>query len=203
MIARISGTLIEKSVSHVIVDTHGIGYHIFVPLTTFYELPETGETVSLHTYTHVREDAIHLFGFYSAEEKDVFELMISVTGIGPKLAINILSGIAARDLIEAIAHGNVSRLVSIPGVGRKTAERMVLELKDKLAKLLVDKTGYRITSLIREMDLLQEDAMSALINLGYKSNAVRDVLEKVIQSSVEEKLTLDILLKKALKQLSG
>jgi Holliday junction DNA helicase RuvA len=202
MIARINGTLIEKSVSNIIIDAHGIGYRIFVPLTTFYELPEAGATIALHTYTHVREDAIHLFGFYSIEEKDVFELMIGVTGIGPKLAINILSGIAARDLMEAISHGNIGRLVGIPGVGRKTAERMVLELKDKLVKLLTDKSGRQVGSLIKETDLLQEDAMSALVNLGYKSNAVRDVLDKVIQSS-DEKLTLDVLLKKALKQLAG
>jgi Holliday junction DNA helicase RuvA len=202
MIARISGTLIEKSVSHIVIDTHGIGYRIFVPLTTFHELPEAGATVALHTYTNVKQDAIHLFGFYSVEEKDVFELMIAVTGIGPKLAINILSGIAARDLMEAISHGNIGRLVGIPGVGRKTAERMVLELKDKLVKLLNDKSGRQVGSLIKETDLLQEDAISALVNLGYKSNAVRDVLDKVIQSS-DEKLTLDVLLKKALKQLAG
>jgi Holliday junction DNA helicase RuvA len=151
----------------------------------------------------VREDAIHLFGFNTNEEKDVFELMIGVTGIGPKLAINILSGMAARDLMEAISHGNVGRLVGIPGVGRKTAERMVLELKDKLTKLLVDKSGFEMASLVKEADLLQEDAMSALVNLGYRSSAVRDVLEKVIQSSADEKLTLDILLKRALKLLSG
>ncbi|MBN1663323.1 MAG: Holliday junction branch migration protein RuvA [Deltaproteobacteria bacterium] len=202
MIARISGTLIEKSVSHVIVDANGIGYRIFVPLTTFYELPEAGAKVALHTYTNVRQDAIHLFGFYSIEEKDIFELMIAVTGIGPKLAVNILSGIAARDLIEAISHGSVGRLVGIPGVGRKTAERMVLELKDKLAKLLTDKSGQKLGSLIKTTNLLQEDAVSALVNLGYKSNTVRDVIEKIVQAS-EEKLTLDLLLKKALKQLSG
>jgi Holliday junction DNA helicase RuvA len=203
MIARISGTLIEKSVAHIIIEAHGIGYRIFVPLTTFYELPELGEAVSLRIYTNVREDAIHLFGFNTNEEKDVFELMIGVTGIGPKLAINILSGMAARDLMEAISHGNVGRLVGIPGVGRKTAERMVLELKDKLTKLLVDKSGFEMASLVKEADLLQEDAMSALVNLGYRSSAVRDVLEKVIQSSADEKLTLDILLKRALKLLSG
>lgn len=202
MIARISGILIEKSVSHIIVDTHGIGYRIFIPLTTYYELPENGEAVTLHTYTNVREDAIHLFGFYSIEEKHVFELMIAVTGIGPKLAINILSGIAAGELIDAISRGNVSRLVGIPGVGKKTAERMVLELKDKLTKMIADKGSYPIKGFAEATELLLEDALSALTNLGYKSNAVRNVIENIIQTS-EEKLTLDVLLKKALKQLAG
>jgi Holliday junction DNA helicase RuvA len=202
MIARISGTLIEKSVSHIVVDAHGIGYRVFVPLTTFYELPEAGEAVSLHTYTNVREDAIHLFGFFTTEEKDVFELMLTVTGIGPKLAVNILSGIAARDLIEAISRGNIGRLVGIPGVGKKTAERMVLELKDKLTKIFSDKSAQKVGNLIETESILQEDAISALVNLGYRNNAVREIIEKIIQSS-EEKLTLDILLKKALKQFAG
>lgn len=203
MIARIAGTLIEKSVSHIVVDTRGIGYRLFVPLTTFYELPEPGENITLHTHTNVKQDAIHLFGFYTIEEKEIFEMMIAVNGIGPKLAINILSGMAAPDLMEAISHGNLRKLVSIPGVGKKMAERMILELKDKMARFVSDKTGFKIEGLSEETDLLKEDAMSALINLGYKSNNVKDALDKVIGTFQDGKLTLDVLLKKALKHLSG
>jgi Holliday junction DNA helicase RuvA len=135
MIARIRGILSYKSVSHLIVDVHGIGYRIFVPLTTFYELPETGQSISLNIYTHVKEDALHLFGFHTPEDQNIFQMLISVSGIGPKLALNILSGIPSREFIQAITQGNLNRLVAIPGVGKKTAERMVLELKDKLLKI--------------------------------------------------------------------
>lgn len=203
MIACIRGTLIEKSATQIIIDAGGIGYRVFVPLTTFYELPETGQSIQIHTHTHVREDAIHLFGFHTYDEKEIFESMISVSGIGPKLAINILSGITARELASAISGGNVSRLLSIPGVGRKTAERMILELKDKLNKLIGNKDDHAKAGLIPNSELMLEDAISALVNLGYKGNAVRGVLEDVMQSSTGQSLTLDLLLKQALKALAG
>ena len=200
MIARISGLLIYKSVSHVIVDANGIGYRIFVPLTTFYELPDSNQPVTLHIHTHVKEDAINLFGFHSCEEKKVFQLMISVSGIGPKLAINILSGISARELIGAVSQGNLNRLVRIPGVGKKMAERMILELKDKMIKMdsyeMVDKDINTLS-----MDEMKGDALSALINLGYKSQAAKSALEKVIDE-FPETMTLEILLKRTLKILA-
>ena len=135
MIARIQGTLVCKTASYTIIDAHGLGYRIFVPLTTFYELPEIGQTVVLNVHTHVKQDAIHLFGFYTSEERDLFQVMISVTGIGPKLAMNIMSGIAAGELVKAVSAGDLGRLVSIPGVGKKMAERLILELKDKVKKI--------------------------------------------------------------------
>ncbi|MBN1382856.1 MAG: Holliday junction branch migration protein RuvA [Deltaproteobacteria bacterium] len=203
MIARVAGTLIEKSVSHIVVDAQGIGYRIFISLSTFYELPEPGENITLHTHTNVKQDAIHLFGFYTIEEKKMFEMMIGISGIGPKLAINILSGMAATDLMEAISHGNLSKLVGIPGVGRKMAERMILELKDKLTKFAPDTAGKKMDVQTDATDFLKEDALSALVNLGYKSNHVRNVLDQVIENIEDSEFTLDVLLKKALKQLSG
>jgi len=202
MIARIRGILSYKSVSHLIVDVHGIGYRIFVPLTTFYELPETGQSISLNIYTHVKEDALHLFGFHTPEDQNIFQMLISVSGIGPKLALNILSGIPAREFIHAVTQGNLNRLVAIPGVGKKTAERMVLELKDKLLK--IDPAGFVAEGAKgREgNEAMQEDALSALVNLGYKSALAKKIIDKVVAES-SGALSLDHLLKKILKGLSA
>jgi Holliday junction DNA helicase RuvA len=202
MIARIRGILSYKSVSHLIVDVHGIGYRIFVPLTTFYELPETGQSISLNIYTHVKEDALHLFGFHTPEDQNIFQMLISVSGIGPKLALNILSGIPSREFIQAITQGNLNRLVAIPGVGKKTAERMVLELKDKLLK--IDTAGIVAEGAKgREgNEAMQEDALSALVNLGYKSAMAKKIIDKVVAES-SGALSLDHLLKKILKGFSA
>jgi Holliday junction DNA helicase RuvA len=202
MIAIINGLLIHKATSSVIVDANGVGYRIFVPLTTFYTLPDTNRPVTLHVHTHVRPDAISLFGFGSGSEKDVFELMLSVSGIGPRLAINILSGISAEELIRAISDENLNRLVSIPGVGKKTAERMILELKDKMLKLSASDIVYKDNGDIVIFDSTKDDALSALINLGYKSHRAREVVDKIVSESPQS-LTLDVLLKKALKILAG
>jgi len=137
MIALISGKIAYKGISQVIVDVQGVGYRIFIPLTTFYALPETGQAITLHVHTIVKQDAINLFGFYSEQERDLFQLMISVNGIGPKIAMNILSGISAQELLNAISAGHVGKLVGTPGVGRKMAERLVLELKEKVTKKLM------------------------------------------------------------------
>ncbi|MEI8172882.1 MAG: Holliday junction branch migration protein RuvA [Deltaproteobacteria bacterium] len=200
MIARISGLLIFKSISHAIVDAHGIGYRIFLPLTTFYELPDTSQPVTLHIHTHVKDDAINLFGFYSSEEKEVFQLMISVSGIGPKLALNILSGISAGDLIAAVSRGDLNRLIRIPGVGKKMAERIILELKDKMIKMVsfesVDKDSNALST-----DELKLDALSALINLGYKNQSAKTALDRII-NEFPEPMTLEILLKRTLKILA-
>jgi len=200
MIARIHGTLIQKSVLQCIVDVHGTGYRVAVPLTTFYELPEVGQPVILHVHTHVREDAISLFGFHTAEEREVFQLMISVSGIGPKLAVNVLSGIDARQLVRAVMEGDVKRLISIPGVGRKMAERMILELKEKVTKL--EQEGEEIGIATAKTDLqIQEDAVSALINLGYRVPAAKDAIERVL--TAEPDVSLDRLLKESLRVLAG
>ncbi|MBN1470394.1 MAG: Holliday junction branch migration protein RuvA, partial [Syntrophaceae bacterium] len=201
MIALISGKIVYKGISHVIVDVQGVGYRVFIPLTTFYELPESGQTVTLHVHTNVKQDAINLFGFYTDQERNLFQLMISVSGIGPKIAMNILSGIDARDLMNAISGGNVGKLVNIPGVGKKMAERLVLELKDKVIKKMMAGKMPEAGVQSRADDMM-EDVLSALVNLGYKNNIARDALDKVIRSS-EEKLEMDQLLKKTLKMLAG
>jgi Holliday junction DNA helicase RuvA len=201
MIARISGILIKKSITHCIVDVHGTGYRIIVPLSTFYELPEEDQPVVLHIHTHVREDAINLYGFHTWEEREVFQVMISVSGIGPKLAVNILSGISAPELIRAVTEEDLKRLTGIPGVGRKTAERMILELKDKAAKLGREAVQMGAAT-VRADDWVKDDALSALVNLGYKGSAVKDVIDRIMRET-SEPLSLDTLLKRALGTLSG
>ncbi|MDI9569998.1 MAG: Holliday junction branch migration protein RuvA [Pseudomonadota bacterium] len=203
MISRLSGILSYKSLPAVTVDVHGVGYRVFVPLTTFYELPEAGQPITLHLHTHVKADAINLFGFYTLGERDMFQVMISVSGIGPRLALNILSGIAAGELVDAIAGGNLRRLLRIPGVGKKMAERLVLELKDKVLKLERRPEADRERAVpASAAEAVKEDAFSALINLGYKNVPVREAIERIID---EEPMTpsLDVLLKKALQRLSG
>jgi Holliday junction DNA helicase RuvA len=202
MIALINGKIAYKGISHIVVDVQGVGYRIFIPLTTFYELPEAGETVALHIHTQVKQDGINLFGFYSLQERDLFQLMISVSGIGPKIAMNILSGIAAEELLQAISSGDLGKLVSVPGVGKKMAERLVLELKEKVMKKMLADQIPLADDRHKANQLIKEDVLSALINLGYKNNMARDALDKVIQPSKEE-LTLDQLLKKTLKILAG
>jgi Holliday junction DNA helicase RuvA len=201
MIALISGKIVYKGISHVIVDVQGVGYRVFIPLTTFYELPEAGQVITLHVHTNVKQDAINLFGFYTDQERDLFQLMISVSGIGPKIAMNILSGIDAKDLVNAISGSHVEKLVNIPGVGKKMAERLVLELKDKIIKKMMAGKMPE-AGVLSHADDMMEDVLSALVNLGYKSNIAKDALDKVIRSS-EEKLKMDQLLKKTLKTLAG
>lgn len=202
MIARIKGTLVRKSIGHVIVDAHGIGYRVFIPLTTFYELPDTGQTVTLNIHTHVKEDAIHLYGFYQPEDQDVFQMLISVSGIGPRLALNILSGIPAAEFIGAVTRGNLNRLVAIPGVGRKTAERMIVELKDRILKVELKGAGADRETETADDEAMKEDALSALVNLGYKSGTANHVIDRILAAS-STKLSLDVLLKESLKALSG
>jgi Holliday junction DNA helicase RuvA len=202
MIALISGKIVYKGIAHVIVDVQGVGYRVFIPLTTFYELPETGEPVTLHIHTNVKQDAINLFGFYTIQERDLFQLMISVSGIGPKMSMNILSGISAQELLGAISGGNVGKLIRIPGVGKKMAERLILELKEKVVKKMMMEESPEIGLQNRLDDMIAEDVLSALINLGYKNNIAKDALERALRSS-EEKMEMDKLLKKTLKLLAG
>ena len=202
MIALISGKIVYKGISHVIVDVQGVGYRIFIPLTTFYELPEAGQIITLHVHTNVKQDAINLFGFYTVQERDLFQLMISVSGIGPKMSMNILSGISAQELLRAISGGNVGKLVNIPGVGKKMAERLILELKEKVIKKMMLEETPAADDQHKANEIIMEDALSALVNLGYKSNVARDALDKALRSS-EEELGMDQLLKKTLKILAG
>jgi holliday junction DNA helicase RuvA len=201
MIARISGTLIQKTAAQCVVDVHGIGYRVDIPLTTFYELPETGQPVVLHVHTHVREDAINLYGFHTQNEREIFQLMISVSGIGPKLALNILSGIAAGELVRAITEEDLKRLTGIPGVGKKTAERMILELKDKAARLGWESVA-KGTVAVKTGDHVKDDALSALVNLGYKGSSVKEVVDRIMRETTSIP-SLDQLLKQALRVLAG
>ena len=202
MIALINGKIAAKGISNVVVDIQGVGYRIFIPLTTFYELPEEGQQVTLHVHTHVKQDAINLFGFYTMQERDLFQLMISVSGIGPRIAMNILSGITAHELLKAISSGDLGKLTSVPGVGRKMAERMILELKEKVSKKMSMEKLPAADDRQKNNEVINEDVLSALVNLGYKNNMAKDALDKVRQISVED-LTLDQLLKKTLKILAG
>lgn len=197
MIALLRGTLAYKSSDHVIIDVGGVGYRLFIPLSTFYALPEQGE-VNLFTHTHVREDALLLYGFLSLEEKDLFVILIGISGVGPKLAVNILSHIPASDLKRAIASGDLKRLSGLPGIGKKTAERLVLELKDKVGPAedshVSDESA---TGIMPETDIVN-DVISALTNLGYKENQARKVLESM---ELAPGLSMEEALKGALKVL--
>ena len=197
MIASLKGVLFHKSTNHIIVDVHGVGYGVVVPLGTFYKLPGTGSQVQLVIHTHVAQDAVKLFGFLDHRERDLFRLLISISGIGPKLAINILSGISSEDLSGAISGGDLGRLVGIPGVGKKTAERMIFELKDKITTVIFggSPAGAPGTA-------VKEDALSALINLGYKNNVAKDAIDRVCAKRGEG-VTLEVLLPESLKILSG
>ena len=201
MIARICGTLVYKSPVYLIVDAHGVGYRIFIPLTTFYDIPALGQPVTLNIHTQVKQDGINLFGFATSAEREIFQLLLAVNGIGPKLALNVLSGITAGELVKALSEGNLKRLVSIPGVGKKMAERIILELRDKALKLFNQGMAPQVRTDSPGTDL-RDDALSALINLGYKSPVAGEVLDNLIRQSPEG-LTLDLLLKNALKALSG
>src|SRR5579862_3684031 len=162
MIAHLRGTLLEKHPNVVIVDVHGVGYEVTIPVSAFSSLPEKGQPVQLHIHTHVREDTLALFGFISATEKALFEKLISVSGIGPKLAVTTLSGLTASDLVAAIRAGAIEQLVRIPGVGKKTAERMVLELRDKLD--LAGLPARAETAPRPGFSSAEEDVISALMN---------------------------------------
>jgi holliday junction DNA helicase RuvA len=202
MIARINGILIQKTPTSLIIEAMGVGYEVFAPLTTFYELPEVGQNVVLQIYTQVREDAITLFGFFSQQEKDIFQLLITVNGIGPKLAMNILSGTDPQELVRSIARGDLNRLVRIPGVGKKMAERIIFDLRDKkiIDLSAVEKGGKPLPVDLQEM---KDDALSALINLGYKNQVLQDVLERVFREAEKEEISLDVVLKKTLKILAN
>jgi len=202
MIALLSGKIAYKGISHIVVDVQGVGYRVFIPLTTFYELPEAGSSVTLHIHTSVKEDAINLFGFYTQQERELFQLMISVSGIGPKVAMNVLSGISSSELLEAISGGNLAKLVGIPGIGKKMAERLILELKEKVIKKMATEQISATDPKQKQSDMIREDVLSALVNLGYKANAAKDALDKVARAE-EGELAMDQFLKKALKILGG
>ncbi len=198
MIALLTGKIAYKSPDHLILDVNGVGYRIMIPFSTYYELPDNG-AATLHIHTSVREDAIQLYGFRTRTEKSFFQMLISVSGIGPKLARDILSNIQPPQLAAALMQADLHKLSTIPGIGKKTAERLVLELKDKVAKL--DNSGISAAEAVGrtlpEAGLL-DDVNSALLNLGYKETQIRKVLGELDCAAAA---TLESLLKQALKIL--
>jgi holliday junction DNA helicase RuvA len=175
MIAHLRGRVLEKHPTRVIVETAGVGYELHVPLSSFSAIGEPGSEVALRVHTHVREDAIQLFGFATPLELSLFDRLVAVSGIGPRLALALLSGIAPVELVQAVATGDVARLVSIPGIGKKTAERIVLELKDKLVGVMPSATSAA--------DGTRADLVSALVNLGYHRPAAETAVDHALKSA--------------------
>ncbi|HEY6392199.1 MAG TPA: Holliday junction branch migration protein RuvA [Bryobacteraceae bacterium] len=184
MIAFLRGKILEKHPNQVIVETAGVGYDVLIPVSTFSSLPEPGSEVKLRIHTHVREDALALFGFLTGEEKTIFERLISVSGIGPKLAITVLSGLPTPDLIAAIRNSAVEQLVRIPGVGKKTAERIVLELKDKLEGVAAAAGAGQIERPVAVLSVVEQDVISALLNLGCNRPTAEGAVRKAKAAGV-------------------
>jgi holliday junction DNA helicase RuvA len=200
MIAKLTGALITKAIDHVVLDVRDVGYRVFIPLSTYYDLPELNTAVSLLIHTYVREDSFQLFGFLTVDERDLFEALLRVTKVGPKLALTMLSGMSANDLRRAVIEGDVQRLSAVPGVGRKTAERIMLELRDRLAKgqpeLIADLAprgnGQHVVA----------DAVTALQNLGYpRAVAERSIRQALHIIDATEMPALKDLVREALRFL--
>ena len=196
MIAHLRGKLLTKHPNQAIVETGGVGYDVVITVPTFSDLPAVGSDVSLHIHTHVREDTIALYGFLRSAEKQLFEKLLTVSGIGPKLAITILSGMAADEMVGAIRSGDVARLTRIPGIGKKTAERMVLELRDKLPT-----TGTEPAITVPTLTAVEEDVVSALVNLGYQRAAAEKALQGALRT-LKSPAAFEVVFREALGVLS-
>ena len=194
MIAHLSGALFEKHLQRLVVDVGGVGYELHVPLSTMYVVGDVGATVALHVHTHVREDALQLFGFATTLERTLFERLIGISGIGPKVALAVLSGIEPAELVRAIRHGDLARLTSIPGVGKKTAERIVIELRDRLPP------GLAPDASPDGADDVRADVVSALGNLGYQRAAAEKALDRVLGRTTDK--GFEPLLREVLKELA-
>jgi len=197
VIASLRGRILEKQPSRIVVDVAGVGYDVSVPLSTFYGLGEPGSDIALRIHTHLRDDALLLYGFTTKLEQDLFERLIGISGIGPKVALAVLSGIEPPDLIRAIERGDLARLTAIPGVGKKTSERIVLELKDRLPRLQPAPAAEGPGA---PPSALRDDVLSALINLGYH----RPLAEKAVESAIKATVDGDFerTLKQALRELA-
>jgi Holliday junction DNA helicase RuvA len=200
VIARLSGTVIEKRSESAVIDVEGVGYLVHLSLQSMGKLPPEGGRVQLRCHTHVREDALQLYGFATAEEEELFHLLISVSGVGPKLGVNILSGMPASELATAILHGELTRLTRISGVGKKTAERLVLELKDKIKTSGL--AGARSASQPPPAGEANQALLSALVNLGYRPAAAERTAEQV-RRSLGPAATLETQLREALRLIAG
>jgi len=199
MIAFLRGRVLEKQPNRVLVDVNGVGYEVFVPLSTFYDLGDEGGETALRIHTHVREDALQLFGFLTLLERQMFERLIAISGIGPKLAIAVLSGLETRDLVTAVQRADVARLTTIPGVGKKTAERIVLELKDRLTQIMVPVPSDATKPAPSAADRVRDDLLSALQNLGYHRPDAERAADAVLRDAPDR--TLEAALKDALRRL--
>jgi Holliday junction DNA helicase RuvA len=200
MIASLTGRLASKAPTHLVLDVHGVGYEVFIPLSTYYGLPNLSESASLSVHTHVREDAIQLFGFLTSQEKDAFVLLTSVSGVGPKLALSVLSALPVSDLVSAIQSEDVGKLTTVPGIGNKSASRLVLELKDKVGKLypaLAPASGLPRQG----EDATFDDALSALVNLGYRPQDAKEALKQVKKSNAAP-IVLKEMIRESLKELA-
>jgi Holliday junction DNA helicase RuvA len=198
MIAWLRGRLLEKHPSRVIVDVQGVGYQVYVPLSTFFDMAEPGSEISLRVHTHVREDTLALFGFASALEQQIFERLISISGIGPKLALAVLSGIEPAEFVVAVQRGDVARLTAIPGIGKKTAERIGLELKDRLPLIAAPVTaGEEPVEAARD---LRHDLLSALLNLGYHRPLAEKAVDAALTTTSDR--TFERLLKQSLREIA-
>ena len=196
MIAFLRGRVLDKQPNRIIVDVQGVGYELHVPLSTYYDIGDAGADVSLRVYTHVREEALQLYGFLTVLEQQMFERLIGISGIGPKLAVAVLSGIETRELVTAVQRGDVARLTGVPGIGRKTAERIVLELKDRLAQIVVP---AGVDAAAGPGDRLRADLLSALQNLGYHRPAAEKAVESTLNATTEP--SFEHALRSALREL--
>jgi Holliday junction DNA helicase RuvA len=203
MIAFLSGKLLAKHPGSLIIDVQGVGYEVSIPLSTFYEVGEVNAEVQLHIYTHVREDALQLFGFQTRRDRELYMQLISVSGVGAKMAIAMLSAMNADEIILAVRTENLAKLTAIPGIGRKTAERLVIELRDKVVKMLAPETEGSGLSDAKEkqaVDLIYDDALSALLNLGYQRQAAEKALKSAVNDGTE--VSVQKLLRKSLQLLA-
>ena len=198
MIAHLTGKLTHKSPVAIIIDVNGVGYQVFIPLSTFYALPELESKISLGIHTHMREEALKLFGFYTIDEKRIFQKLITINKVGPKLALTILSGMPPADILSTIDSNDIVKLSTIPGIGRKTAERLILEMRDKLDGLSLDFVAKKGPG--PEKGLF-DDALSALVNLGYKKSQAEQTLKKVYAEKVGD-TSIENLIKDSLNLLS-
>lgn len=202
MIAHLSGTVLLKQPNTVVIDVAGVGYEVTIPVSTFYDVGDVGDPVALRVHTHVREDAIQLFGFRTGREKDLFLKLTSVSGVGPKLAITVLSGMSPDELVPAIRTNDLARLTSIPGIGKKTAERIVIELRDKMSALLTPEieAEYAASRPSNDTDAVRDDVVAALLSLGYQKAQAEKAVSRVLER--ESDRSIERVLRESLKMLS-
>ena len=201
MIASLSGTLCSKTPQEAVISVQGVGYHVFIALSTFFTLPDINSSVQVLVSTHIRNDTIQLFGFGTQEEKEAFALLTTISGVGPKLALSALSTLSVPDLCTAIESGDIETLGSIPGVGKKSASRIVLELKDKTHRIIISDSQRPSTATMEPTSFLQEEAASALINLGYRAPEVKKAMN-LATSKMKETYELENLIRTTLKELA-